>query len=375
MTGREIQVELRTIAMPLVTPFRTSRTTEFTREVLLVRWTTDNIDGWAECGADPTPVYYPETLSGVGSMLEHVFLPLLAENGVTTAAAAHEILRRVPRNPLAKAVIESAILDAELRTARMSMQRYLGGSRMMVPVGVSIGIEDSEAALLKTVAGHLEAGYRRIKLKIAPGWDIGPVKAVRHEFGDDIALQVDANQAYTTADLITLRRLDEFALQILEQPLPAEDLVGHAQLAESLQTPICLDESIGSAADAATALALGAAAVINIKPARVGGYLEARAIHDMCLAQSIPVWCGGLLETGIGRAANLQLGSLPGFTMPGDISATDRYYATDIAQRFELVNGELAVPTGHGTGAVLDIDAIGQFTTNVRQLDMNVHTK
>lgn len=372
MTGRDVQVELRTVAMPLVTPFRTSRATESAREVLLVRWTIDNVDGWAECGADPTPAYYPESLEGVRWMIEHIVLPLLVENGARTAAAAHDVLRRIPRNPLAKAVVESAILDSELRAANMSLQHYLGGTRTTVPVGVSIGIADSEIALLETVAGHLEAGYRRIKLKIAPGWDIGPIKAVRHEFGDALALQVDANQAYTVADLITLRRLDDFDLQLLEQPLPAEDLLGHAHLAELLRTPICLDESIGSAADAATALALGATQVINIKPARVGGYLEARAIHDMCLAQSIPVWCGGLLETGIGRASNLQLASLPGFTMPGDISATDRYYATDIAQRFELVNGELAVPTGPGSGAVVDGDAMDEFSIDVRQLDLTL---
>ena len=189
-----------------------------------------------------------------------------------------------------------------------------------------------------------------------------PVRAVRKEFGDDLLLQVDANQAYTTADMNTLRRLDAYDLLLLEQPLHAEDLSGHARLAGNLRTPICLDESITSCASAATAIQMGAAQIINIKPARVGGYLEARAIHDLCFAQGIPVWCGGVLETAIGRAANLQLASLPGFTLPSDISATKRYYTKDIGQEFNIESGTISVPAGPGTGTILDLDYLESVT-------------
>lgn len=363
MARRDVRVELRTVEMPLVAPFRTSRATDSTRTVLLVRWMDDGSEGWAECGVDPDPSYYPETVSGARSFLAEVLVPRLFDAGVRTAAEARAAMRDVPGNVLAKAAVETAVLDAELRRAGMRLRDYLGGAAEKVVVGVSVGIADEIPALLRTVGEHLAAGYRRIKLKIQPGWDVEPVRAVRAEFGDGIPLQVDANQAYSMADLVTMQRLDDFGLQLLEQPFVATDLLGHAELARRVHTPICLDESISSAADAAVALRLGATSIINIKPARVGGYLEARAIHDLCLAHGAPVWCGGLLETGIGRAANLNLAALPGFTMPGDISATSRYYAQDLAQSFELDgDGALHLPDGPGTGAVVDIDRVEAVT-------------
>jgi O-succinylbenzoate synthase len=208
---------------------------------------------------------------------------------------------------------------------------------------------DSVGELLDAVGKYLDQGYMRIKLKIQPGWDIEPVRAVREQFGD-ILLQVDANTAYTLADARHLARLDPFNLLLIEQPLDEEDILGHADLARQIDTPVCLDESITSARAAAAAIRLGACAIVNIKPGRVGGYLEARRIHDVCLANDIPVWCGGMLETGIGRAANIALAALPGFTLPGDTSASDRYFRTDITPPFVLDDGELPVPTSPGIG-------------------------
>jgi O-succinylbenzoate synthase len=215
--------------------------------------------------------------------------------------------------------------------------------------------------LLDAVAGYLEQGYLRVKLKIEPGWDVAPVRAVRERFGD-IPLQVDANAAYTLADARTLARLDDFDLLLIEQPLAEEDIREHAELARLLRTPICLDESIVSAKAAADAIALRAARVVNVKPGRVGGYLEARRVHDVCRAHGIAVWCGGMLETGVGRAANVALAALPGFTLPGDTSASDRYYARDVTPPFVLDSGHLAVPTGPGLGVEPLPDALAEFT-------------
>ena len=364
MTGARI--ELRRVTLPLVRPFRTSRALETARELLVLRLRADGVDGWAECAADPYPAFYGETLDGARSVIETVLAPLLAgADGPLSAARVHGIFREVPGNVLARAVVESAVLDAELRRHGMAMVDYLGGERTRIPVGVSVGIPDSMTELIDWVADYLGQGYQRVKLKIAPGWDLAPLAAVRREFGDDLALQVDANQAYRTSDLTTLRRLDAFNLVLLEQPFPAADLLAHANLARQVATPICLDESISGLHDAAAALALGACSVVNIKPARVGGYLEARAIHDLCLAQGVPVFCGGVLESGIGRAANLALAALPNFTLPGDISATRRYFDRDLTQFFELRDGAVEVPAGPGSGAVVDLDTLAELTTEI----------
>jgi O-succinylbenzoate synthase len=233
-----------------------------------------------------------------------------------------------------------------------------------VPCGVSVGIMDSIPELLDAVAGYLDAGYLRIKLKIEPGWDVAPVRAVRERFGDDVLLQVDANTAYTVRDAPLLARLDPFDLLLIEQPLDEEDVLGHAELARLIKTPVCLDESITSAATAAAAISLGACSIVNVKPGRVGGYLEARRIHDVCAAHGVPVWCGGMLETGLGRAANVALAALPNFTLPGDTSASDRYYRTDITTPFVLDAGHLAVPTGPGLGVEPLPDELAAVTTS-----------
>ena len=265
---------------------------------------------------------------------------------------------------MAKAAIEAAVLDAECRMDGVSLVERLGGLPRLVTAGVAVGIQPSIDQLLEVVAGYVAEGYRRVKLKIEPGNDIGPVRAVREHFGNDLMLQVDANQAYSLSDSPILAKLDKFGLQLIEQPLPEDDLFGHARLAELIETPVCLDESITSLRQAAEAITLGACSVINVKPARVGGLMEAVRIHDLCLARGVDLWCGGMLETGIGRALNVALAALPGFTLPGDLSASARYFERDLTEPFVLENGGLRVPDGPGIGVSPLDDALAEFVTS-----------
>ncbi|MFC4913782.1 o-succinylbenzoate synthase [Actinomadura gamaensis] len=356
-------IELRRIAMPLVAPFRTSFGVETARDVLLVRVVTPDAEGWGECVAMDLPLYSSEYVEGAADVLRRFLIPALPRDGVD-AHAVERALEPVKGHRMAKAALQTAVLDAELRTAGRSLARHLGADRDRVPCGVSVGIMDSVPELLDAVDGYLAEGYVRIKLKIEPGWDVEPVRAVRERFGDGLLLQVDANAAYTLADAPRLAKLDPFDLLLIEQPLADDDIVQHAELARRLRTPLCLDESIESAAHAAAALTLRAASIINIKPGRVGGYLEAKRIHDLCRAHGVAVWCGGMLETGIGRAANLALAALPGFTLPGDTSASRRYFAEDVTEPFELDDGHLDVPDGPGIGVEPVQDRLHAFTTS-----------
>lgn len=355
-------VELRIVRLPLVTPFRTSQQSQVERVALLVCVHTTEGDGWADCAVGPEPYLEPEFLSGTWAVITEFLVPLLMSAPGVTAARVQAILAPVKGHEMAKAALETALLDAELHAKRMSFAQYLGAVRDRVPVGVSVGIQESVAELIGHVEGYLEQGYRRVKLKIQPGWDIEPVRAVRERFGQDLALQVDANTAYSAHGARNLRALDQFDLLLLEQPLAADDLLGHAELARIIETPVCLDESITSPKVAAAALQLGACSVVNIKPSRVGGYLAARAIHDLCAAHSVPVWCGGMLETGVGRAANLALAAMENFTLPGDISATARYFTEDITAPFVLDGGHIAVPDGPGTGVEVLVDVLERLT-------------
>lgn len=357
-------VELRRISMPLVAPFRTSFGTQVTRDVLLLRVVTDLGEGWGECVAMTDPLYSSEYVDAAGDVLRRFLVPALAAAGDLDAPAVAQVLTPFKGHRMAKAALEMGVLDAELRAAGRSFARELGAVHDRVPCGVSVGIMDSVPALLDAVDGYLAEGYVRIKLKIEPGWDVEPVRAVRERFGDDVLLQVDANTAYTLADARHLARLDDFDLLLIEQPLEEEDVLGHADLARLIRTPVCLDESITSAQTAAAALRLEACSVVNIKPGRVGGYLEARRIHDLCAAHGVPVWCGGMLETGLGRAANVALAALPGFTMPGDTSGSGRYYRSDITEPFVLDEGHLAVPQGAGLGVTPLPDALAEVTTS-----------
>jgi O-succinylbenzoate synthase len=294
------------------------------------------------------PHYSSEWVDGCEEVIRRFLMPMLIPD--STAEAFVASARGIRGNAMAKATLEAALLDHQLRAAGVSLATYLGASQSRVVSGVSVGIQPSIDALLRVVRGYLDDGYVRIKLKIEPGHDIEPVRAVRREFGDDLMLQVDANAAYSVEDAAHLARLDEFDLLLIEQPLPEEDVVGHVALSRALRTPVCLDESITSFEVARGALDIGACSIINIKPGRVGGYLEAKRIHDLCLERAVPVWCGGMLETGIGRSANLALAALPGFTLPGDTSASARYFHRDVTSPFELRDGRLDVPTGPGIG-------------------------
>jgi o-succinylbenzoate synthase len=348
--------------MPLVTPFRTSQSVQHARRSLLVRVVADNSEGWADLSVDQLPVFGHEFIAGTWVSLAELLVPS-ALAGAMSAAHVTERIASIVGHPAAKAALETAVLDAELREAGMSLSRYLGGTQETVPVGVSVGITETVRELLDLVSGYLEEGYLRIKLKIQPGWDEGPVAAVRKEFGEGLDLQVDGNGAYRSSELRTLTGLDSFHLTMIEQPFPATDLRSHVRLAAQSSTPVCMDESITSASAAVMAIELGACSIVNIKPSRVGGYLEARRIHDVCQAMSVPVWCGGMLESGVGRAANLALASLPNFTYPGDISATSRYFAEDLCEPFELSAGRLRVPAGPGIGVDVDLEAVERFTT------------
>jgi O-succinylbenzoate synthase len=356
-------IGLRRISLPLVTPFRTSQYTEYERNLLILELETDEGTGWSECSADDVPVYWSEYLEGAVDVITKVLGPALLRAETLTPATVSEILAPYKGHRTSKCALEAAVLDAWCRKAGISLADHLGAVHTSVPVGVSVAIEDTIEALLDRVDGYLEAGYSRIKLKIEPGRDLDMVRAVRRHIGDEVTLQVDGNGAYSLADAQHLARLDEYGLSLVEQPLAFDDLRSHAALARLMRTPICLDESIVSLRAAADAIALDACRVINIKPSRVGGYLESRRIHDLCLGNDIPVWCGGMLESGLGRAANLALAALPGFTMPGDISATERYFTQDITRPFVLTDGRMQVPDGPGIGVQTDLDALDEVTS------------
>jgi O-succinylbenzoate synthase len=355
-------VELRVLHMPLVAPFTTSFGTEDVREVIVVRALTADGDGWGEVVTQHAPLYSSEYTHGAWDVLRRWLIPAVLEPATIAAEQVAPALAPFVGHRMAKAGLETAVLDAALRAEGRSFADHLGAVRDRVPSGVSVGIQRDPAALVDAVGGYLDEGYARIKIKIKPGRDIADTAAVREAFGG-IPLQVDANSAYTLADADTLAELDRFELLLIEQPLQEDDLVDHAALARLLRTPVCLDESIVSAKAATDAIALGAASIINIKAGRVGGYLEAVAIHDLSLAAGIPVWCGGMLETGIGRAANAALAALPGFTLPGDVSASSRFYSRDIVvEPLELEDGHVRVPTGAGLGIEIDPAALEQFT-------------
>lgn len=364
-------IELRYVRIPLVVPFRTSFGTSHDKDTFLLRVVTADAEGWAECGAEPDPLYSSEFLAGAEMVLRDHLVPRVQALGASLGAErVKSALAPVKGHQMAKHVLETAVLDAELKTLGVSFGRYLGATRDRVPAGVSVGIMDSIPEVVEAVGGYLAEGYQRIKLKIEPGWDLEPVRAVREAYGSDFLLQVDANTAYRLADARHLAKLDDFDLLLIEQPLPEDDMYGHARLAEQIRTPVCLDESITSARDAATAIALGACSIINIKPARVGGYLEARRIHDVAEANGIPVWCGGMLECGIGRGPNVALAALPNFVLPGDTSASSRYFAQDLTAPFELEDGHLTVPTAPGIGVNVLTDVLEELTISTTSIPL-----
>ena len=357
-------IELRRISLPLVTPFRTSFSTETHRDILLVRVETDDAVGWGECVSGNEPLYSNEYVEGSQQvMIDHLIPRLFAfRSRPMSAHDVAQILRPVKDHRMAKAALEAAILDAQLRENNVSLATHLGSIHELVPSGVSVGIANSLDELVSTVGGYLDEGYARIKLKIEPGWDIEPVRLIRKTFGDHVPLQVDANTAFTREDGPLLAQLDPFNLLLIEQPLPEDDITGHALIARQVGTPICLDESIVSSHVAIDAIERGACSIVNIKAGRVGGYLEAVRIHNVCQQRGVPVWCGGMLETGIGRAMNVALAGLPNFTVTGDISASERFWKQDIVQQpIRLESGQVRLPSGSGAGFEID----GPFLSDV----------
>jgi O-succinylbenzoate synthase len=350
--GRFDAVELRRVTLPLRAPFVTAHGIEHERHTVIVRVVGPDLEGWGECVALTEPTYTSEYTAGAALALETHLAPRLLTGGL-------DALAEVQGHRMAKASLELAVLDAELRTTGTSLAQRLGAVRERVPSGIALGLD----ATIDDVAGAVDAGYQRVKLKIAPARDVAWVTEVRLRF-PDLPLQVDANGAYTLVDADRLDALDDLGLLLIEQPLGADDLAGHAALAHRLRTPLCLDEAITSTAAAEQAIALGACRVVNLKAGRMGGYLEAARAHDACRAAGVPVWCGGMLETGLGRAANLALAALPGFTLPGDLSPSDRWFAEDLTEPIVLgADGHLAVPTGPGIGVTPIPEILRRHTT------------
>jgi O-succinylbenzoate synthase len=369
--NRSMRVEsavLRHVEMPLKFRFRTSFGETSVKKFLLLELRGEGLSGWGECVAEEAPFYSPETLATALPILTTYLLPLVLGKDVASPPAFDESARRVRGNRMAKATVECALRDLHARAAGVPLGKALGGAREVIEVGVSLGISPSARETVENVRKHVAQGYRRIKLKIEPGWDAEPLAAVREAF-PDIVLTVDANAAYTLADADGLRSLDAFGLDYVEQPLHHEDLVAHAELAKTLKTPICLDESIRSEADAKAALQLGACKVLNVKIGRVGGHGEAVRIHAAAREAGVPVWCGGMLEAGVGRAHNVAIASLPGFSKPGDTASSSRYFEEDIVEpALEAASGRMPVPPGPGTGVTVRQDVLARYTTAVTEL-------
>jgi o-succinylbenzoate synthase len=363
-------IEMREVALPLVRPFRTSFGEEREKRAIVLAVETDGPTGWGECVASVEPRYSEEWLDGAWMVLRaHLAPSLTADGPLTDPADVGRRLSWVRGHPMAKATVEAALLDAWLRQAGLSLSAFVGGVRSRIPCGVSVGIAPTAEAMLEEIKGYLDRGYRRVKLKIEPDRDVEVVRRIREAL-PDTPLSVDANAAYTLDDASVFEALDEFGLVMIEQPLGHDDLVDHARLQQRIQTPICLDESIRSSRDAAAAIELGACRVINIKQGRVGGILEAKRVHDVALERGTPVWIGGMLETGVGRAVNLALASLPGVTMPGDTSASDRYFERDLTPPFTLdPDGTMALPSGPGLGVEPDADRLEEITVRIERIE------
>jgi len=363
------QLTLRELRMELVAPFQTSMETTTFRRVMLVEAVVDGVSGWGECVAGETPSYSPETTDTAWHIVRDHLWPTLKGKQLASAGEVWDLLSWVRGHNMAKAGLEAALWDAEAKQKQTPLAKLLGGTREEIASGVSIGIKASLEELAREVEVELETGYQRIKIKIKPGYDLEAVRMLRTKF-PAIKLMVDANSAYTLADLPLLKELDEFYLMMIEQPVGWDDLYSHVKLQRELQTPICLDECIHTLEQAVAAIRLAACRIINIKLGRVGGYTQARRIHDLCQESSVPVWCGGMLESGIGRAHNIALSTWPNFTLPGDVTASKRYWAQDIIEPEVTVsrNGTIRVPTAPGIGFEPRVDLIERLTVRRERL-------
>ncbi len=356
------RIELHQVSIPLVRPFETSFGREEKEVHIIVEVYADGLVGFGESPVQLNPGYCYETVETALHVQSQFIAPALLNNRIDSISDFDKHIRLIRGHNMAKHGFECAIWHLLSQKENKPLFQLLGGTQEKIRSGVSVGIEKNIKTLLLIIEGFIAEGYKRIKIKIKPGWDLEPVKAIREQFGD-IPLMVDANSAYTMADMPVLRKLDEFGLMMIEQPLNYEDLTDHAQLQRNLSTPICLDESISNIAMAKAAIELKSCKIINIKPARVGGLSKAIKIHDLCQENNIPVWCGGMLEMGIGRAFNIALSSLPNFTLPGDVSSSKRYFHQDIVSpEICFENGQLAVPVGPGFGYNPNKTVIKKFT-------------
>ncbi|MFC7394782.1 o-succinylbenzoate synthase [Scopulibacillus cellulosilyticus] len=356
-------IVLRHLKMDLLKPFTTSVGTEYDKDFILVEVKAKNgLSGWAESVAAIDPFYKEETVKTNWHIMSDFLIPILLKEPITHPDQVSERFSHVRGNFMAKSALEGAIWDLYARENGMPLAKALGGTKDKIEVGVSIGIQSSEKELLDLIEKSLDEGYKRIKVKIQPGWDINILSLIRKHY-PDIPLMADANTAYSLDDLELLKSLDEFNLTMIEQPLGFDDIIDHARLQSEIETPICLDESIHSAEDVRKAIQLGSCQVINIKIGRVGGLTESKKIHDLCGSHGIPVWCGGMLESGVGRAHNIAITSLENFVLPGDTAASSNYWAQDIIEPEVVVNnGLITVPDKPGIGYEPDRSKIEDFT-------------
>jgi o-succinylbenzoate synthase len=364
-------IELREIRLPLIHFFETSfgRTTE--RQILLVRVTdSDGAEGWGECTAGEGPFYSYEWTETAWTTIHEFLAPMVIGRNIESAAHAFSLMKSVRGHRMAKATIENACWDLEAKKLGVPLWKHLGGSRTEISCGVSIGIQDSVEILLEKIRKEVDAGYQRIKIKIKPGWDVKVVERVLKEF-PTIRLMGDANSAYSLKDLALFKELDNFKLMMLEQPLAHDDIFDHAQLQKQIETPICLDESICSAEDATHAIDLDSCRIINIKLGRVGGHSEAQRVEKVAREKNIPVWCGGMLESGIGRAHNIAMSTLSGFTLPGDVSASSRYWEEDVIEPPVTISrsGTIQAPSAPGIGFGINLPRIEAATIRKETID------
>lgn len=358
-----VNITIRQLKMKLKDPFTTSFGTFTDRDFLVLEaQDQDGTIGWGESVAFHSPWYNEETLQTNWHMLEDFLIPLLLNKEIHHPDEVSELFAPIRKNNMAKSTIEGAVWDIYAQQTNQSLASALGGTRDKIEVGISIGIQQSIEELVELVDGYVKEGYKRIKVKIKPGWDVEVMRILRNTF-PDVAMMADANSAYRLEDAELLKQLDAFNLTMIEQPLASDDIIDHAQLQKMLETPLCLDESIHSLEDARKAVELGSTKIINIKIGRVGGLTEAKKIHDYCEANDIPVWCGGMLESGIGRAHNVALTTLSNFTLPGDTASSNRYWDKDIIKP-EVVseNGYINVPQATGIGYEIDCEAVESFT-------------
>jgi o-succinylbenzoate synthase len=362
-------ITLREIQMPLVHFFETSFGRTYSRRILLLTAHSEGVDGWSECVAGEDPFYSSEWIDSSWLTIIRHLAPAVTGRNLESARDSAALFAKVRGHRMAKAAVENALWDAEARQKNQSLWKLLGGMRREIPCGVSIGIQDSIEQLLDKIQIELAAGYRRIKVKVKAGWDVKVLEKIRSRWAE-ITLSCDANSAYTFDQVEHLRSFDQFNLLMIEQPLWADDFYYHSMLQKRLETAICLDESIRNRRDALAAVDMESCRIINIKNGRVGGFSEAIAVHNAAMERGVPVWCGGMLETGIGRAHNIALSTLPGFTLPGDVSASKRYWAEDIIEPEVEVSskGEIAVPTTAGRGFAVKTSLVEKLTVRKEEV-------